>query len=87
MILGIDDVDKKICFSPLELHDGRKLKLAPFGCFKISDVPKLVDRYMNNEFDLDKYITQRMGFSDINAAMEILLAGKCLRCVLYMDHD
>lgn len=48
MILGIDDIDKKMCFSPLELHDGRKLKLAPFGCLKISDVPKLVDKYMNN---------------------------------------
>ena len=48
MILGIDDIDKKMCFSPLELHDGRKLKLAPFGCLNISDVPKLVDKYMNN---------------------------------------
>ena len=48
MILGLDEIDKKMCFSPLELHDGRKLKLAPFGRFKISDVPKLVDKYMNN---------------------------------------
>jgi Zn-dependent alcohol dehydrogenase len=39
------------------------------------------------EFDLDKYITQRMAFSDINAAMEMFVARKYLRCVLQMDED
>ncbi|KAH9323553.1 hypothetical protein KI387_018192, partial [Taxus chinensis] len=48
VILGIDEIGKKLCFSPLELHDGRKLKLAPFGGFKVSDVSKLVDKFMNN---------------------------------------
>ena len=56
VILGIDDIDKKICFSPLELHDGRKLKLAPFGGFKIFDVPKLVDRFMNTVFLVISYM-------------------------------
>ena len=39
------------------------------------------------EFDLDKFVTQRMEFSDINLAFQLLLEGKCLRCVLKMQED
>ena len=39
------------------------------------------------EFDLDKFVTQRMEFSDINSAFQLLLEGKCLRCVLKMQED
>jgi Zn-dependent alcohol dehydrogenase len=85
IIMGLNEMDKKLSFNPLELLEGRKLKFVCFGDFKNSDIPKLVDKYMNNEFDLEKFITQRMAFSEINAAMEMLIAGKCLRCVLYMD--
>eukprot|EP01018_Ginkgo_biloba_P011386 Gb_11872 [translate_table: standard] len=87
VIMGLDEIDKKLCFSPLELHDGRKLKLGPFGGFRRSDVPKLVDRYLNNEFELEKYVTQRMAFSDINTAVQMLVEGKCLRCVIHIDDD
>lgn len=87
LLLGLDEMDKKLSFNPLEILEGRKLKYVAFGGFKKSDIPSLVDKYMNKEFDLDKYITQRMAFSDINVAMEMLIAGKCLRCVLQMDGD
>jgi len=87
VILGLDEMGKKLCFDPLELLEGRELKYIAFGGFKISDIPNLVDKYMNNEFDLDKFVTQKMAFSEINAAIEMLTAGKCLRCVLQMDED
>jgi Zn-dependent alcohol dehydrogenase len=48
IILGLDEMDKKLSFNPLEILQGRKLKYVAFGGFKNSDIPKLVDKYMNN---------------------------------------
>jgi S-(hydroxymethyl)glutathione dehydrogenase/alcohol dehydrogenase len=48
-------------------------------------VPKLVEKYMGGNTKLDRYITHRMKFDQINEAFELLHEGKCLRCVLSFD--
>jgi threonine dehydrogenase-like Zn-dependent dehydrogenase len=48
-------------------------------------VPDLVNEYMQGTTLLDKYITHRLPFSQINEAFELLHAGECLRVVLSFD--
>lgn len=48
LLLGLAEMDKKLSFNPLEILEGRKLKYVVFGGFKKSDIPRLVDKYMNN---------------------------------------
>ena len=37
------------------------------------------------ELELDEFITHRMGFDEINRALNLLAQGKCLRCIIWMD--
>ena len=65
---------------------GRVWKGTAFGGFRSrSQVPELVDKYMNGEFKVDEYITHSMGLDDINEAFDLMHDGKCLRCVITMD--
>ena len=52
-----------------------------------SDVPLLVDKYMNKEVMIDEYITHNKGLVDINEAFRLLHSGESLRCVLWMDNN
>lgn len=64
---------------------GRVWKGTAFGGFKSRvDVPKLVDRYMKNEFRVDEYITHNYTLDEINDAFDMLHSGKCLRAVIAM---
>jgi len=57
-----------------------------FGGYKSGrDVPRLVAKYMTGKTRLDKYITHRMAFDDINAAFDLMKSGGCLRVVLSFD--
>ena len=50
-----------------------------FNClsdFRIFDHQKL---------ELDKFVTHEIGFGDINEAFDLLIEGKCLRCVIWMN--
>jgi len=37
------------------------------------------------ELELDEFITHRMGFDEINRALNLLAQGKCLLCIIWMD--
>ena len=34
---------------------------------------------------LDEFVTHEVEFQDINKAFELLIEGKCIRCVIWMD--
>lgn len=36
------------------------------------------------ELELDKFVTHEMKFEEINSAFDLLIEGKCLRCVMWM---
>ncbi|XP_019195761.1 PREDICTED: alcohol dehydrogenase-like 6 [Ipomoea nil] len=64
---------------------GRKLTGSLFGGWKPkSEIPSLVDMYMNKEIQIDELITHNLPFEDINKAFDLMIQGKCLRCVIYM---
>lgn len=85
VLLGLDTSPRKISFHPLELFSGRRLVATIFGGVKgKTDLPGLVDMYMRKEFSVEEFITHELPFSEINQAFDLLLEGKCLRCVLHL---
>ncbi|KAL0325959.1 UNVERIFIED_CONTAM: Alcohol dehydrogenase-like 7 [Sesamum radiatum] len=87
VVLGVDKPGAQLTLSSFEvLHTGRALLGALFGGLKPkSDVPILIKRYIDKELELDKFVTHEVSFDDINKAIDLLLEGKSLRCVIWMD--
>ncbi|KAL5777256.1 hypothetical protein ACOSP7_010182 [Xanthoceras sorbifolium] len=78
--------------SPISLHcydilKGRSVCGTLFGGLSPkSDIPLLVNKYLNKELHLDGFITNEVRFQDINKAFELLHEGKSLRCIIWMDN-
>eukprot|EP00041_Stephanoeca_diplocostata_P024382 m.616546 g.616546 ORF g.616546 m.616546 type:complete len:138 (+) comp22514_c1_seq7:261-674(+) len=88
VIIGVAGAGKEISTRPFQLVTGRVWKGTAFGGYKSrSQVPGLVDQYMNGEVKIDEYITHHRNLKDINEAFNLLHGGDCLRCVIYMDND
>ncbi|XP_074279155.1 alcohol dehydrogenase-like 7 [Silene latifolia] len=87
IVLGVDQPDSKLSLSSIDvLCSGKTLVGSLYGGLKHkSDVPILAKLYMNKEIQLDGFVTHEMKFDEINKAFELLVQGKCLRCVLWMD--
>ncbi|XP_076889752.1 alcohol dehydrogenase-like 6 [Bidens hawaiensis] len=69
------------------LLSGRTLKGSLFGGWKPkSDLPSLIDMYLKEEIVIDDLITHNLPFEDINKAFDLMVAGKCLRCVIHMPN-
>ncbi|KAM3304456.1 alcohol dehydrogenase-like 7 [Capsicum chacoense] len=88
IILGVDkQPEAQVCLNSYDVLLGRKtLTASLFGGLKPkTDVPILAKRYLNKELQLDKFVTHEVNFEDINKAFELLIQGKSLRCVIWMD--
>lgn len=87
IVLGVDKPGAQLTFTSFEvLHSGKTLSGSLFGGLKPkADIPILAKRYMDKELELDKFVTHEVGFEDINKAFDLLLEGKSLRCVIWMD--
>eukprot|EP01018_Ginkgo_biloba_P040433 Gb_11333 [translate_table: standard] len=88
VLLGIDASPRKMNFHPLEFFNGRKIDGSTFGGFKgRSQLPRLVQKCMNKEINVDEFITHELPFAEINKAFDLILEGKSLRCVLHLSSD
>lgn len=87
IVLGVDRPGSMLNFLSFDiLHSGKSLMGSLYGGVKPkSDIPILLKRYMDKELDVDKFVTHEMRFEDINKAFDLLIQGKSLRCVLWMD--
>ncbi|WOL02757.1 alcohol dehydrogenase-like 7 isoform X1 [Canna indica] len=86
VILGLDGKGTPITIDPNELLAGRTILGTCIGGVKPkSDIPVLIDHYMNKEIHLDEFITHEIGFSEINKAFDLLIQGKSIRCTIWMD--
>lgn len=47
-----------------------------------TQLPGLVDDYLNGQLKVDEFITHREKLSEINKAFEQMKAGDCVRCVV-----
>nr|KAJ0191903.1 hypothetical protein LSAT_V11C800425160 [Lactuca sativa] len=83
VIVGVAASGQEISTRPFQLVTGRVWKGTAFGGFKSrTQVPQLVDKYMNKEIKIDEYITHNLTLDEINKAFDLLHGGDCLRCVL-----
>ncbi|WOL02758.1 alcohol dehydrogenase-like 7 isoform X1 [Canna indica] len=86
IILGVEKHGSAFSINPTEILQGRSIKGCLMGGLKPkTDIPLLMQRYINKEINLDDFITHEVGFSDIDKAFELLIEGKSLRCIIWMD--
>ncbi|XP_053559443.1 alcohol dehydrogenase 1 isoform X1 [Bombina bombina] len=83
VIIGEASSTAQISFNPLLLFTGRTWKGSIFGGWKSKEsVPRLVDDYMQNKFNLDELVSHTLPFNDINKGFELLRSGKSIRTIL-----
>ncbi|MCW6051927.1 S-(hydroxymethyl)glutathione dehydrogenase/class III alcohol dehydrogenase [Lyngbya sp. CCAP 1446/10] len=83
VIIGVAGAGQEISTRPFQLVTGRVWKGSAFGGAKgRTDVPKIVDWYMDGKIDIDSLITQVMPIEQINQAFDLMHQGKSIRTVL-----
>ena len=83
-VIGVAAAGQEISTRPFQLVTGRRWVGTAFGGWKSrTDVPKLVDRYLSGELDLEPYVTHTFdGVAATNDAFDALHGGDCLRAVV-----
>lgn len=82
-IIGVAGAGKEISTRPFQLVTGRSWKGSAFGGARgRTDVPKIVDWYMDGRIQIDPLITHTMPLGDINKAFDLMHAGKSIRSVV-----
>ncbi|KAJ1455198.1 hypothetical protein M885DRAFT_554897 [Pelagophyceae sp. CCMP2097] len=83
-VVGVAAAGAEISTRPFQLVTGRTWKGTAFGGWKSrTDVPKLVERYLDGDLNIDPYIThQFQGVEQTNEAFKVLKGGDCLRAVV-----
>jgi S-(hydroxymethyl)glutathione dehydrogenase/alcohol dehydrogenase len=83
VIVGVAGAGEEISTRPFQLVTGRVWKGTAFGGAKgRSDVPKIVDWYMDGKINIDDLITHRLALDDINRGFELMHAGESIRSVV-----
>jgi len=83
VIIGVAPAGAEISTRPFQLVTGRVWKGTAFGGARgRTDVPKIVDWYMDKKINIDDLITHTMPLEQINDAFELMHAGKSIRSVV-----
>ncbi|MGB1747316.1 MAG: S-(hydroxymethyl)glutathione dehydrogenase/class III alcohol dehydrogenase [Pseudohongiellaceae bacterium] len=82
-IIGVAGAEQEIATRPFQLVTGRSWRGTAFGGARgRTDVPKIVDWYMDGKIDIDPLITHTMPLEDINQAFDLMHAGESIRSVV-----
>src|SRR5712675_1195225 len=83
VIIGVAGAGQEIATRPFQLVTGRVWKGTAFGGARgRSDVPKIVDWYMQGKIAIDDLITHKMPLERINDAFDLMHEGKSIRSVV-----
>jgi S-(hydroxymethyl)glutathione dehydrogenase/alcohol dehydrogenase len=83
VIIGVAGAGQEIATRPFQLVTGRVWKGSAFGGARgRTDVPKIVDWYMEGKINIDDLITHTMPLKQINEAFDLMHAGKSIRSVV-----
>jgi S-(hydroxymethyl)glutathione dehydrogenase/alcohol dehydrogenase len=86
VIIGVAGAGQEIATRPFQLVTGRVWRGTAFGGAKgRTDVPKIVDWYMDGKINIDDLITHTMPLQDINNAFDLMHAGESIRSVVLYD--
>jgi S-(hydroxymethyl)glutathione dehydrogenase/alcohol dehydrogenase len=83
IIIGVAESGKEIATRPFQLVTGRVWKGTAFGGARgRTDVPKIVDWYMDGRIAIDPMITHRLPLERINEAFDLMHRGESIRSVI-----
>jgi S-(hydroxymethyl)glutathione dehydrogenase/alcohol dehydrogenase len=83
VIIGVAGAGQEIKTRPFQLVTGRVWKGTAFGGARgRTDVPKIVDWYMDGKINIDDLITHVMPLDDINKGFDLMHAGESIRSVV-----
>jgi S-(hydroxymethyl)glutathione dehydrogenase / alcohol dehydrogenase len=83
IIIGVAESGQEIATRPFQLVTGRVWKGTAFGGARgRTDVPKIVDWYMEGKIRIDELITHQMPLDKINDAFHLMHAGESIRSVV-----
>ncbi len=83
IIIGVAPSGQEISTRPFQLVTGRVWKGTAFGGARgRTDVPKIVDWYMEGKIQIDPMITHTLPLTRINEAFELMHSGKSIRSVV-----
>jgi S-(hydroxymethyl)glutathione dehydrogenase / alcohol dehydrogenase len=83
IVIGVAEAGKEIATRPFQLVTGRVWKGTAFGGARgRTDVPKIVDWYMEGKINIDDLITHTMPLDEINTAFDLMHEGKSIRSVV-----
>ena len=83
IIIGVAGAGKEISTRPFQLVTGRSWRGTAFGGARgRTDVPKIVDMYMDGRIDIDNLITHTMPLDDIERAFDLMHSGESIRSVV-----
>ena len=82
-IIGVAGAGQEISTRPFQLVTGRSWHGTAFGGARgRTDVPKIVDWYMDGRINIDDLITHTMPLNDINKAFDLMHSGESIRSVV-----
>ncbi len=83
IIIGVAPAGAEISTRPFQLVTGRSWRGTAFGGARgRTDVPKIVDWYMDGKIEIDPMITHRLKLEDINKGFDLMHEGKSIRAVV-----
>jgi S-(hydroxymethyl)glutathione dehydrogenase/alcohol dehydrogenase len=85
-IIGVAGAGQEISTRPFQLVTGRSWRGTAFGGARgRTDVPKIVDWYMEGRLNIDDLITHTMPLDQINTAFDLMHAGESIRSVVVYE--
>ncbi|KAB7745074.1 S-(hydroxymethyl)mycothiol dehydrogenase [Nostocoides sp. F2B08] len=87
VLVGVPTPDKQVTLPMIDIFGrGGSLKSSWYGdCLPKRDFPMLVDLYRQGRFDLDAFVTEKIGIGDVEEAFEKMHRGDVLRSVVIID--
>ena len=83
IIIGVAPAGAEISTRPFQLVTGRSWRGTAFGGARgRTDVPKIVDWYMEGKIEIDPMITHSLSLENINEGFDLMHAGKSIRSVV-----
>jgi len=82
-IIGVAGAGQEISTRPFQLVTGRSWRGTAFGGARgRTDVPRIVEWYMDGKIEIDPLITHTLALDDINSAFDLMHAGASIRSVV-----
>jgi len=84
-VIGVAAAGQEITTRPFQLVTGRIWRGTAFGGVKgRTEIPGLVEDYLNGDLKIDEYVTHHKNLAGINEAFHDMQGGNCIRCVVDM---